>query len=214
MLTLDVVGEESHVSSAAEAPKALREAMAAAGLDPGWNPAPDGQFRRFYVDGDRAGTLNGYVCLDPTGRAALYGTWRAGGPRHWVARINGDGTAAAAALEALRLAYDEARLERQTEAEKRARRAWDASDGELAAVAAHPYLVAKGVAGHAAALAGNARVHKSGTLLVARVDATPALRSLAKIGPDGTKRNLDGGRVDGLVTPIGPDDPAKPVYLA
>jgi phage/plasmid primase-like uncharacterized protein len=213
MLTLEVAGEESRVESLAEAPAALRKAMAAVGLDPGWVPSPDGEFRRFYVAGDRSGTLNGYVCLDPTARGAVFGTWKVQKPHHWVARVNGDGSAAENVLAGLRDLWEAERQARQQEAETRARRAWATADGDLAAVAAHPYLVAKGVAAYAGALAGNARVHKSGTLLVARVDATPTLRSLAKIHADGRKRNLDGGRVDGLVTPIGGDDKAGPVYL-
>ncbi|MDE7371352.1 MAG: toprim domain-containing protein, partial [Desulfovibrio sp.] len=91
--------------------------------------------------------------------------------------------------QVLRRQREEESAKRHAEAAQRARQEWEAAhtcDSE------HPYLLRKGIT----PLPG-IRQSKDGALLVPVLDAASKLQSLQRIYPDGTKRFLVGGKVQG-----------------
>lgn len=179
-------------------------AIAAAGLAP-VKPIelPEGRIVRFRVEGDKAGTLNGWAVLHrhpiPFGS---FGTWRTDERHTWKASSNETATPAERAelqrkLQAAQRARaaEEARV--RAEAAARAMRLWS---GAKPATDDHPYLRSKGV--HAYGL----RALRDQLMVPAR-DADGRLHTLQFIGPDGSKRFLTGGRIAGCYYAIGrPDD--------
>lgn len=97
-------------------------------------------------------------------------------------------------IEQARQQAEAERQQRQEDAARRAAVIWG-----LAAPApkGHPYLVKKGVKPH------GLRVLPDGLLLVPLRDSSGRLSSLQTIGPDGSKRFLPGGRVQGCYWSVG-----------
>lgn len=64
----------------------FREAMHRAGLAAPDRIEVDGGLHRFFVEGDRRGTCNGWYCLHTDGRAAgIFGSWKTGSRSTWAA---------------------------------------------------------------------------------------------------------------------------------
>ncbi|WP_418648794.1 toprim domain-containing protein [Thauera butanivorans] len=180
------------------------DAIAAAGLAP-VKPfdLPEGRIVRFRVQGDKAGSRNGWAILHrhpiPAG---VFGSWKTGEQHTWKATTNETVTPAERAelqrkLQAAQQARaaEEARV--RAEAAARALKLWN---GAKPATDDHPYLRAKGV--HAFGL----RALRDQLMVPAR-DADGQLHTLQFIGPDGGKRFLTGGRIAGCYYAIGrPDD--------
>lgn len=183
---------------------AFIDALRAAGLEP-VKPIRliEGKLERFRVDGDKAGSKNGWAVLysEPSPWGA-FGSWRTGESHNWKATTNEQMTAAQRAehrrqVEALRAARaaDEARI--HAEAAARAAKIWN---GAKPATNDHPYLRAKGVPAY------GLRALREQLVVPAR-DAAGALHTLQFISPDGGKRFLTGGRIRGCYCAIGrPDD--------
>lgn len=188
---------------------ALLDTMRAYGLDPvKADIVPDGRIYRYRVDGERAGSKNGWYALhlDPIPHGA-FGSWRTGETHTWRAESNKVMTRAELAeqrrqFEAMRRqrAEEEARV--REEARTKAARLWAIAKP---AEASHPYLLRKDVKAY-----GIRQLRKS--LLVPARDAQGQLHTLQFIGPDGDKRFLSGGRVHGCYCAIG--RPAHTLLLA
>lgn len=184
-------------------------AIAAAGLAPvkALNLA-DGKLVRFRVQGDKAGSLNGWAVLhhQPI-PAGAFGSWRTGEHHTWKATSNETMTPGERAeLQRKLQALQRARLEEEgrvrAAAAVRAAKLWN---GAKPATDDHPYLRAKGV--HAFGL----RVLRDQLMVPVR-DTDGALHTLQFIGPDGSKKFLTGGRITGCYFAIG--RPADVLLLA
>ena len=106
--------------------------------------------------------------------------------------------------QSLRRQREEECVKRHAEAAQRARQEWEvarACDSE------HPYLLRKGIF----PLLG-IRQSRDGALLVPILDAASRLQSLQRIYPDGTKRFLMGGKVQGGRFTI-PGSQGKPIAI-
>ena len=183
------------------APAGFLAAMAQAGIvcaEP-HRLAADGALVRFHVEGDRAGSRNGWAVLYGDGRAAgAFGHWRSGTAGTWsderAARLNRSERAHALALvEQARRARTAEREAGHVAAAERAAIAWQHAEP---ANADHPYLRRKRVGAHGIRQQGTA-------LLIPARDATGRLWSLESIYPDGGKRFLRGGRKAGCFHVLG-----------
>ena len=184
----------------------MLDAMRAAGLAP-FTPMElpaDGKIIRYRVDGDKAGSRNGWVVMHSHPQpAGAFGSWRTGENHTWRE------TSATLATPADRLA-----LQRQVQAIHAQRAALQqvvhASARDRAAKLwararpaydSHPYLQSKHVR------AVGIRQLRDMLLVPAR-DACGALHTLQFISADGTKRFLSGGRIAGCYFAIGRPDHA------
>lgn len=171
------------------------DAMRFTGLCPQENIIDDGKLHRFYVNGDRPGSKNGwYVFFGPAGS---YGSWRTGEKFNWFAK----GTRASDAInEQIKLQIAKARSDNKVEAYKRHVTAAEFSQkrwfGLPPANQTHPYLMTKNVKPH------GLRQDKH-RLLVPLMDFDGTLWNLQTIYANGEKRFLSGGRVSELFCPIG-----------
>lgn len=184
-------------------------AMCEAGLVPAKGlDFPEGQLVRFRVEGDKAGSRNGWAVLHrhpiPAG---AFGSWRTGETYTWRGELDRPMTTAERTeqrrqLQAVRAVRMAEQAKVRAEARARAQRLWELAKP---ASAAHPYLQAK-------------RVHAYGirrlrdALVIAARDAGGVLHTLQFIDPDGRKRFLSGGRIQGCYFSIG--RPAGRLLLA
>lgn len=188
----------------------MLDAIRAAGLAPAkdLNLHADGRLVRFRVEGDKAGSSNGWCVLhDSPVRAGAFGSWRTGETHTWCAASDRQQTQAErVALQQAMRAMQQARKAEQAnvhaEARARALKLWQrarpAHDG-------HPYLQRKGVP------AIGVRQLRDALLVPAR-DADGVLHTLQFISPDGSKRFLTGGRIRGCYYAIG--RPGRSLLLA
>jgi putative DNA primase/helicase len=161
-----------------------------------WLPMPDGEIHRFHVPGDKQGTINGWYTLFADGIASgAFGSWKVGGTSTWCSREPAD----AREVEQLRERVDHARALRAAEQVRRhqtaagqANRWW--RDGRRADPE-HPYLIRKGVRSYA--------LRQRGDDLLVPLYLDGCLVNLQRIAPDGSKRFLYGGRVNGVYSPLG-----------
>jgi len=170
-------------------------AMTEAGLSPhdAADIVADGQLHRFRVEGDKAGSLNGWAVLHLDGiPAGIFGSWKAGFSSTWCARNRADLTPAERAdlarrMEAARAERDADQRQRHADAASRAAELWGTS---RPADPGHSYLARKHVRPHGARQLGARLVLPITTL-------AGDLVSLQFIDADGTKRLLSGGRKRG-----------------
>ena len=175
----------------------FRTAVLDAGITPPDVIEAEGQLHRFHVEGDKAGSRNGYYVLHLDGRAAgMFDSWKTGLRSTWAAdgkrMSEAEREAFSKLIEAARL---KAQAERRAEHEARAieaRSEWAAAEP---ANPAHPYLIRKGVKPH------NLR-QRGGLLIVPLFDAFGLLWNVQRIHADGGKR-FKPGRAGGLFSPIG-----------
>lgn len=170
----------------------FRTAILASGLgDPGRILA-DGEVHRFYVEGDRAGSKNGWYALHLDGiPAGIFASWRSGEIRTWCS-VSKDRQTPAQQADIRRL-VEQAKAQRAADTATRhadaAHRAQNLLDSASRADTSHPYLVTKQIAQHG--------VRQQGAVLVVPVYVGGVLASLQTIYGDGTKRFLPGGRIAG-----------------
>lgn len=177
-------------------PKAnFAAAIAAAGLG---SPSivADGAIHRFRCDGDSADSLNGWYVLRLTHRPdGAFGSWKTGLVQTWRdddRRISAD--------EQRELEQLAKQAQRKEEARQRQRNASAAERAKAMmqrsrpADPRHPYLVAKEIKAHGARQLGDA--------LLIPIRIGDELTSLQRIGPNGDKRFLTGGRINGGCTLI------------
>jgi len=184
----------------------FRDALQGAFGQLDWLPEPDGGIHRFYVPGDKAGTLNGWYVLYMDGIASgAFGSWKAGSARTWCSREPLDAREA----EQVRQRNEQAKrqreaeqLQRQQAAAEYANRLWrDARRVDPG----HAYLVAKGVRAY------GLRQHRDRLLVPLVRDGV--LMNLQSIAPDGSKLFQSGGQVRGCYSPLGVITPGAPLYV-
>jgi putative DNA primase/helicase len=184
---------------------AFLQAMADAGLAM-HKPAlvGDGTLHRYRVDGDRAGSKNGWYSLNldslPFG---AFGSWKTGQSCTWTTgnpetMTEAERRALAARMAAAKLARDAEQAAVHTSAQKRAIDLWKKAKP---ADNGHAYLVSKGVPAYGIKLLRE-------QLVVPMRDPEGTLHSLQFIGADGRKTFLTGGRKRGCYHAIG-----KPAHV-
>lgn len=154
-----------------------------------------GELIRFRCDGDGKGRQNGWAIIYLDERpAGAFGNYRLGVDRKWksgavFAPLSSEERAG------LQREWAEAKAKRQAERERSEKEAavealemWTRAQP---ATADHPYVANK-------RLDPSPLRQLDGKLLVPLVDAAGKLWNLQRIAPDGTKRFLRGGRVEGL----------------
>lgn len=172
------------------------DAIRDAGLEPPEQVTADGKLHRFPTNGRRGDDSGWYILHDDGVPAGSFGDWRSGIKETWCAKVDWEFTPAerreyARRMERQRQEREAEEQRRQAEAAAKAERIWnEAQPGE------HEYLNQKGIGAH------GTRVH-DGRLVVPMRDANGSLASLQRIGPDGGKRFLYGGKVTGCYYSIG-----------
>ena len=171
-----------------------------------WMPQADGGIHRFRVPGDRPGSQNGWYVLFPDGIASgCFGSWKAGSSHTWSSRHPAD----LLESELIRQRHEQAKRQRETEQHQRqqatavyANRLWrDARRADPG----HPYLSAKGCRPYT--------LRQLGEVLLVPLYHGGELVNLQRIGADGQKRFLSGGRVKGCYSPLGIITAGQPLYL-
>jgi len=180
----------------------FRNALAAAGLAPhgDLNLSGDGKLQRYRIEGDKAGSRNGWAVLysHPV-LAGAFGSWKTGESHTWCEQRAGKPPTAAERAEVQRQmkaaqaarAVEQASV--QASARERAAKLWALA---RPATNAHPYLKRKQIGAY-----GVRQLRDM--LLVAARDVNGQLHTLQFIGPDGAKRFLTGGRITGCYFAIG-----------
>lgn len=164
----------------------------------------DGVLHRYRVDGDKAGSLNGWYVLHLDGQPfGAFGSWKTGQSVTWTAHqpdtlSPAERAALAARLAAAKRARDAELAKVQADAAVRAARLWHQA---RPASNQHPYLARKRVQAYGVRLLGE-------SLVIPLRDVAGALHSLQFILPDGGKRFLTGGRKNGCYYGIGRPDGA------
>ena len=177
------------------------QAIAEAGLEPhgDLDLVGDGKLQRYRVEGDKAGSRNGWAILYTSPMlAGAFGSWKTGESHTWHERTSKPPTAAERA--ALQQRLQEAKAARIVEqasvhasARQRAAKLWALAHP---ATNAHPYLQRKRIGAY-----GIRQLQKS--LVIAARDAHGELHTLQFISEDGSKRFLTGGRIVGCYFAIG-----------
>ncbi|SFA82469.1 putative DNA primase/helicase [Pseudomonas sp. NFIX10] len=180
----------------------FRDALQAVYGSLDWMPEADGYIHRFRVPEDKPGTLNGWYVLYLDGIASgAFGSWKAGGANTWCSREPVDAREAAQIRERVdhaRRQREAEQLKRQQQAAEQANRWWR---NARRAAPDHPYLTAKGVRSHS--------LRQRGADLLVPLYLDGRLVNLQRIGPDGAKRFLPGGRVKGTYSPLGIIEPGS-----
>ena len=207
-----IVGSIGRVNPSNQA-ATMMDAMRLAGLAPAkaLDLVPDGKLRRYRVEGDKAGSLNGWFWLRSgdafPGLFGKFGSWKTDESHTWhQARSKPPTPEEWAALRRHLEAANAARAAEQVrvhqEARERAAKLWATA---RPANDAHPYLQRKGIKGFGAR-------QLNGMLVVPARDGGGTLHSLQFISPDGSKRFLSGGRIAGCYCAIG--RPGKTMLIA
>lgn len=179
----------------------FRQAIAAAGLAPhgDLDLAGDGKLQRYRIEGDKAGSRNGWAVMHshPV-MAGAFGSWKTGESHTWCERTSKPPTAAERAelhrqMLAMRAARAAELVNVQASARKRAAKLWATAHP---ATNAHPYLKRKQIG------AFGIRQLRDMLVIAAR-DVQGELHTLQFISPDGSKRFLTGGRIVGCYFAIG-----------
>lgn len=186
-------------------PDNFRQAMALAALSMfKGDLVGDGVFHRYRVEGDKAGSKNGWYVLHTEGQPfGAFGSWKTGQSKTWFegaqeTMTDAERKALAVRMASAKLARDAEQAAVYTSARQRARCLWEKSkpaDGN------HDYLVSKAVPAYGIKLLRS-------QLVIPLRDADGTLHSLQFIGPDGRKTFLTGGRKRGCYHAIGRPDRA------
>ena len=152
----------------------------------------DGRLHRFPTNGKRDDRSGWYVLHDDGIPAGRFGCWRSGIDETWCQHIDRELTEDEKKenrerVDAMRRVRDAEEKKRRQEAAERAGELWESASP---APADHQYLVNKSISPH------DLRVH-DGRLVVPLRDAGGNLHSLQFIAPDGDKRYLPAGAIQG-----------------
>ena len=176
--------------SSHEALAAFLSSMEAEGVVPTQPIAQDllsGDIIRFDCIGDRPGSRNGFAVLNrgknPYG---LFGNWKTGVRIQWYASNHRELSRHSSSRPTQPLRPDKIILQEKTA--KKAASLWNKC---RPADPAHPYLVRKAIQSECIGQLGD-------NLVVPLIDIDGNIWNLQFITPDGTKRFLKGGRVNGL----------------
>lgn len=181
------------------------EALLAAGLAMHKaEPVADGHLHRYQVEGDKAGSKNGWYVLHLDDKPfGTFGSWRTGQSETWTpsslqALSRAERGALVARMAEAKQARDIEQAAVHASARDRALRLWEKSKP---AFGDHAYLLRKAVPAYGIRLLRE-------QLVVPLRDVDGVLHSLQFIGPDGRKTFLTGGRKRGCYLPIGRPDAA------
>ena len=166
-------------------------AIANAGLG---NPSiiPDGAIHRFRCDGDKSGSLNGWYCLHLDGTpAGVFGSWKLGIIETWSSVSAEEQTPQQRAdlralIQQAKRERDQDQADRNTKAAERAKKIMESS---TPADPRHAYLLTKEIRPHG--------IRQQGVALLVPVYIAGKLSSIQTLYPDGSKRFLKGGRING-----------------
>lgn len=185
---------------------AFRDAMLAAFGRLDWLPISDGKIHRFHVPGDKPGSRNGWYVLWLDGIAAgCFGSWRTGSKIPWSSRELVDPREVELKrqrVEQVRRQWEAEQHQRQQAAAEHANRLWR---NARRADPAHPYLATKGCRPHG--------LRQLRDVLLVPLYHAGKLVNVQRIGPDGTKRFLSGGKVKGCYSPLGIIVARQPLYF-
>ncbi len=183
-------------------PDHFRQALAAAGLAPSGdlNLVGDGKLQRYRIEGDKAGSRNGWAVLysHPV-MAGAFGSWKTGESHTWCEKRSDKAPTPAerAELQRQMKAAQAARSAElanvQASARQRAAKLWATAHP---ATNAHPYLQRKQIGAY-----GIRQLRDM--LVIAARDVQGELHTLQFISADGSKRFLTGGRIVGCYFAIG-----------
>lgn len=194
-------------------------AMAAAGIRTPDKITGDGKLQRFYVEGDKKGSKNGWLTFHPDApESGAFGSYRLGLQQTWT--IDKPERLTDEQRDILRARMDRMRAERAAETARAHELARTAAAAILAACGpadpAHPYLVAKGISGIPGArqlktdvryeVADDERpkrTAKAGVLVNPIKGADGTLHSVQTISADGTKHFIKGTNKTGHYHSIG-----------
>ena len=177
----------------------FRDFISNQGMEPPPTIKADGKVHRFSANGKKSDAAGWYALHLDGIPAGACGNWREGFTANWCSKKSGEMTAEERQAHRQRVRQlqqqrDAEQAAAQTEAARLAAEQWEAAEP---APADHGYLQRKGVQPH------GLRVNADGLLLVPLRDAHGALHSLQTITPEGVKRFLKGGRVQGCYHAIG-----------
>lgn len=179
----------------------LHTAMADAGLIPHSPIAqqPDGRMARFRVEGDKAGSKNGWLIRysHPT-ELAVFGSWKTGVQHTWRPKSStvtspADRAEIQRQLAELRRLREVEQQQVHAAARDKAARLWARAHP---ADSSHPYLIKKRIKPF-----GLRRLRDM--LVIPARDTNGTLHTIQFIQPDGSKRFLTGGRISGCYFSIG-----------
>ncbi len=177
----------------------FKAALDAAGLSTKAAIIADGRLRRFYIKGDKKGSLNGWYVLHAEEiMAGAFGSWKHGINETWCAKSQNLMTPEERYKfsESIKKATQEREMEVEAyrqRAREKALYIWKVSPP---APAQHPYLVTKSVKSHGIKLYNNA-------LVVPLRNVSGVIQSLQFINEDGSKNFLKGGLKKGCYFAIG-----------
>lgn len=179
----------------------IHDAIAATGLSPakGLDLRGDGKLTRYRVEGDKAGSRNGWAVLhDGPEPFGAFGSWKTGESHTWRGTPTkpltpAERAATAQRIQATRQAHAQAQEQVHAEARTRAQKLWRTAHP---ATNDHPYLQRKRVPA-----IGIRRLRDM--LVIPARDVHGELHTLQFISPDGSKRFLTGGRIAGCYFSMG-----------
>jgi putative DNA primase/helicase len=176
----------------------LAAAMLATGTPCPNLPIDDGELHRFHIDGDKRGSQNGWYVLHGDGvPAGTFGSWKTGLKQSWCAKTPANMSEAERQQHRQRM--EQSKHQRQQEQQRRwvkaASRALSLWDNAGPASGDHPYLVTKRIPDH------HLRQHED-ELLIPLYDGDQ-LVNLQRIGLEGGKRFLFGGKIVGCSSSLG-----------
>ncbi|OXJ06721.1 DUF5710 domain-containing protein [Burkholderia sp. HI2500] len=191
---------------------AVREFEAAArehGLILNGPPEADGEFHRVPVKGDKPGKESGSyrLSLDGAPRGFIQ-NYREGGGLNWRPSDVANFTLTSEERSADAQRQRDRAAERAAKHDERA--AWVSEEWRRLPVASddHAYLARKGVVNH------GLKLDRHGNLVMPLVDIDGKLWSVQRISAEGNKLFTKDGRTLACFSPVGVDDPQKPIVIA
>ncbi len=175
----------------------------------------DGEIHRFYMPGDADGSKNGAYLLHVDGVPnGLFGTWKEDGTNgldhKWIGKPEKELTPEERDkfkqqqekdkqhVDEERKRCEEERRQKQDEAANLAVQIWNDGDADPKHVSQHLYLKAKFIQPHGARISTTEGYYK-GWLMYPMKNIFGEIRSLLFIGPNGEKRQMKGGEVNGTL---------------
>lgn len=184
----------------------FREALQSAYGPLDWVPTGDGEVHCFHVPGDKPGRLNGwYVLFTDAIACGAFGSWKVGGTHTWCSRQPHTPQEAGQVRLRIEQAYKRREAERlrcQQQAAVLARNWWRTAHP---ADPDHAYLKARQVRAYTLRQRGN-------DLLVPLYEYGQLI-NLQRIAPDGSRRFLPGGKVQGGYSLLGTITSDQPLCI-
>ncbi|WP_339080620.1 toprim domain-containing protein [Pseudomonas sp. TMP9] len=171
-----------------------------------WWPIADGGIQRFHAPGDRPGSKNGwYLVFSGDISAGCFGSWKTGVTTYWSSRTTGVPLEHALMRERIdqaRRKGETERLQRQASVAASARQLWDAA---VSADPHHPYLLEK--------QCPPTGLRQCENWLLVPLFLGGEIVSMQRIGPNGKKLFLAGGRTTGAAAMLGTINAGEPLYI-